>query len=519
LVYDLERRIVFDPDEQVRQAVRLIFDLFDQSPSALAVVKHFADHHLQCPTRLWGGSRHGQVIWRPLSHARVLGILHNPEYAGAYVYGRTKTRLLCLPGEEPRVKGRTRRVDPEDWPFLIPGHHPGYITWDQFQQNQRRLDDNRTLPDQDRRGAPREGFALLQGIARCGRCGRRMSVRYINNASIPSYECNSVHTHFAGKTCQSIRGDEIDAAVARTLLEAMRPAQLEISMAAFDQIAARARQLDRQWQLTLERARYEAELARRRFVAVEPENRLVARTLEREWNEKLAEIERMERDETLRPHLASRLVDPEERCRVLALAQDLPKVWHAPTTPQTARKQLLAYLIKDVTLCRGETHIQIAIRWQTEACTVLEVARPRRSCETRRTDPVVMARIRVLTPDHTDTQIAAILDKEGLRSGTQGVFTVKKVQWIRHAYSLASACPEGPAACQKGYRGDGRCTAQVAAEQLNVTVYTIADWCKSGRLDGIQAVPHGPWWIRLTPEVITELRKPIRRCWSRRSND
>ena len=145
----------------------------------------------------------------------------------------------------------------------------------------------------------------------------------------------------AGKTCQSMRGDEIDAAVARALLEAMRPAQLEVSMAAFDQIAAQARQLDRQWQLTLERARYEAELARRRFVAVEPENRLVARTLEREWNERLAEIERMERDATLRPQLASRLVDPEERCRVLALAQDLSKVWHAPTTPSD-RPQTIA---------------------------------------------------------------------------------------------------------------------------------------------------------------------------------
>ena len=165
-------------------------------------------------------------------------------------------------------------------------------------------------PDEDRRGAPREGLALLQGIVRCGRCGRRMSVRYLKNGSIPSYECNSVHTHYAGKTCQSMRGDEIDAAVAQALLEAMRPAQLEVSMAAFDQVAAQARQLDRQWQLTLERARYEAELARRRFVAVEPENRLVARTLEREWNERLAEIERMERDATLRPQLASRLVDP-----------------------------------------------------------------------------------------------------------------------------------------------------------------------------------------------------------------
>src|SRR5260370_26764036 len=194
-----------------------------------------------------------------------------------------------------------------------------------------------------------------------------------------------------------MRGDEIDAAVAQALLEAMRPAQLEVSMAAFDQVAAQARQLDRQWQLTLERARYEAELSRRRFVAVDQENRLVAGTLEREWNERLAEIERMERDAALCPPLASRLVDPAEQRRVLALAQDLSKVWHAPTTPQTARKQLLGYLIKDVTLCRGDTTIRVAIRWQTEACTGLEVPRPKRSYEARRTDPVVVARISALT--------------------------------------------------------------------------------------------------------------------------
>ena len=211
-----------------------------------------------------------------------------------------------------------------------------------------------------------------------------------------------------------MRGDQIDAAVAHALLEAMRPAQLEVSMAAFDQVATRASQLDRQWQLTLERARYEAELARRRFVAVEPENRLVARTLEREWNERLAEIERMERDAALRPRLASRLVRPEEKRRVLALAQDLSKVWHAATTPQTARKQLLGYLIKDVTLCRGDTTIQVAIRWQTEACTVLEVPRPKRSYEVRRTDPAVVARVRALAPEHTDSQIAALLDQGGL---------------------------------------------------------------------------------------------------------
>jgi len=517
LIYDPENRMVFDPDEQVQGAIHRVFDQFEQSTSAWAVVQDFAEHQLHCPTRLWGGESHGQLIWRPLSHGRVLDILHNPAYAGAYVYGRTKTRRVCLPGEDARVKGRTWRIRPEDWPFLIPGHHAGYITWDQFLRNQERLDQNRTSRDEDRRGALREGVALLQGIVRCGRCGRRMSVRYLKNGSTPSYECNTVHHQYGGATCQSLRGDEVDAAVGHVFLEAMKPAQLEVSMAALDHIAAQARQLDRQWQLTLERARYEAELARRRFQAVDPDNRLVARTLEKEWNEKLAEIERLERDAALRPPLSSRLVCPEERQRILALAQDLPVIWHAPTTRATDRKQLLGYLIKDVTLCRGETTIQVAIRWQTEACTVLEVPRPQHVSEVRRTDPVVVARVRALALEHTDRQMAALLDQEGLRSGTEGGFTRAKIQWIRYAYSIPSGCPERPSASPDGSRGDGRCSVQEAAKQLNVNISTIAAWCRSGRLDSIQAVPHGPWWIRLTPEVIAELRRPVRRHWSRRS--
>jgi hypothetical protein len=252
-------------------------------------------------------------------------------------------------------------------------------------------------------------------------------------------------------------------------------------------------------------------------VAVEPENRLVARTLEREWNEKLAEIERMERDETLRPQLASRLVDPEERRRVLALAQDVSKVWHATTTPQSARKQLLGYLIKDVTLTRGETIIQVAIRWQTEACTALEVPRPKRSYEVRRTDPAIVARVKVLVLEHTDREIAALLDQEGFRSGTGSRFTQNIVAQLRYGYSIKSGCPEAPSACAGDYRADGRCSAKTAAEMLNVNVSTIADWCHSGTVDGIQSAPFAPWWIKLTPEIVARLRKPTRRTWSRQS--
>src|SRR4029077_3900736 len=286
----------------------------------------------------------GQLLWCPLDHGRVLALLHNPAYVGTYVYGRTKTRTIPLPHEEPRVKGRTRQVAVEDWPCVLHDHHPGYLTWEQFQRNQHRLIENCTTPRQEHRGAVREGAALLQGLVLCGRCGRRMTIRYMSGGKIPLYECNQLHKELGAKSCQSLRGDRIDEAVARAFLEALQPAQLEESMAAIEHRAQQARRVDRQWELIVERARYEAELTRRRFLAVDPENRLVGRTLEREWEAKLAEVERLERESAIRPAASVRLVDPAERARILALAQDLPAVWQAEMTTNTDRKQLIGFL-------------------------------------------------------------------------------------------------------------------------------------------------------------------------------
>jgi hypothetical protein len=231
----------------------------------------------------------------------------------------------------------------------------------------------------------------------------------------------------------------------------------------------------------------------------------------------LAEVERMERESAARPALSTRLVDPTERARILALAQDLPALWQAATTTQVERKQLLGFLIKDVCLMRTETTIEVAIRWQTEACTVLNIPRPKRSCDARRTDPAALARLRALAAVTSDGEIAQILDREGFRSGTGRPFTTNIVKQLRYSYSIASGCPDQPGSCADGYRADGRCPASVAADLLNVTVSTIADWCQSGLLDGIQSTPYGPWWILLTPETIARLRKPARRSWSRRS--
>ena len=288
-------------------------------------------------------------------------------------------------------------------------------------------------------------------------------------------------------------------------------------MTALKQIEARAHQIDRQWHLRIERAQYEADLVRRRFFAVDPENRLVARSLERDWNEKLAEIERLGHEYATLPKPTARLASPEERQRILALAQDLPAVWHASTTMHVERKQLLRFLVKDVMLTKRETAIHIGIRWQTDALTELDIPRPQRPCEKYRTNLTVIDRIRELAPTHTDHQIAEILNREGFTSGKGASFSRSKVQWVRYRYDIPTGHPIAPNACSGSYRGDGRCSTIVAAELLNVSRAAIAHWCQSGRLDAIQEAPLSPWWIKLTPETITELRKPARRRQSRRS--
>src|SRR6516164_5018565 len=337
-----------------------------------------------------------------------MAVLHRPLYTGACVYGRTQTRRHALPGEEPRIKGRTRRVKQEDWPIVLLERHPGYITWDQFCRNQQQLADNQQTPAAAHRGAVREGPSLLQGIVLCGSCGRRMTVRYQRDGSLLIYECSQAHTQLAVKTCQTMRGERIDQAVAHCFLEAIEPARLEIALAALAQLEARAKQLDQQARRQIERAQYEADLACRRYRAVDPDNRLVARSLERECQ--------------LMPKPAALTLSAEQREQIRTLAADLPALWDAPTTTFAQRKQLLRWLIKDVTLCKRGNSIHIDIRWQTEAQTHLSIPRLKKSWEVRQTDPQVVARVRELAPTQTATQIANRLNEEGLRAGMGGSF-------------------------------------------------------------------------------------------------
>ena len=290
-----------------------------------------------------------------------------------------------------------------------------------------------------------------------------------------------------------------------------------MALSALDSLEARAKQVDQQWHRQIERAQYEADLAGRRYKAVDPDNRLVARSLEREWNEKLAEGEKLEREYALGPKQAALSLTAAQREQIRNLSHDLPAVWHAPTTTFAQRKQLLRWLIKDVTLSKRGNVIDVAIRWQTEALTKLAIPRYKMSWEERQTSPQVVDRVRGLSATQTNAQIAAVLNEEGERAGMGGSFTVSKIEWIRYAYHIPAGCPERPKAAPTGQRGDGRYSARAAAELLNVDVSTIADWCQAGILESVRSTTLGPRWITLTPEIIAALRKPVKRQWKQRS--
>jgi hypothetical protein len=389
---------------------------------------------------------------------------------------------------------------------LILDAHPGYLSWDQYLGNQQRLKDNQS--NRDARGATKQGAALLQGIAICGKCGRRMTLRYRDKTFF--YRCQLAYQEYGEPLCQYIRGEDVDTKVVSLFLEAMSPAQLDISLQALEQVETHAQQIDQQWQLRLERAGYEADLARRRYTAVEPENRLVARSLEKDWNQKLVAVEQLERKYASRTCPTHWVSSPEERSHILGLAQDFDTLWGASTTTNAERKRLLRFLIKDVTLTRGENNIHLGVRWQTGATSGAEIPRRKRVDEIWRTSDEVIARVRTLAAHKTDRQIATLLNQESLTTGVGLAFNRARVRRVRIKYGISTGCPEKPGIFPDGKRGDGRYSSQAAAELLNVSIATIGNWCQAGKLDSVQVVPHGPRWIKLTPEIITQLRKPVK---------
>ncbi len=395
-VYDPAGRVVLDPDQGVQQAVRHLFSTFARTGSARATVKAFADQGLLFPLRVRTGPKRGELGWHPLAHHRVLQVLHNPRYAGAFTYGRRRARRG--PDGQPRYLLQPR----QDWIALIPDAHVGYLSWEQFEDNQRRLAACAAAHGQDRRaGPPREGPALLQGLVVCGRCGQRMTVRYQQRGHdlTPIYVCQRTGVQTATPSCQAILGGGVDHAVGELLLATISPMALEVALAVADELAARAEEADRLRRTQVERARHTAELARRRYLAVDPDNRLVAASLEADWNHALREHTRAQEDYE---HQAAQTatLNAAQRAKVLALASDFPAMWSDPHTPQRERKRMVRLLLADVTLLRGQA-ITVHVRFtggQTHSLTVPLPLAPQPLRDRLRHQPAVHCRDRLPHP-------------------------------------------------------------------------------------------------------------------------
>ena len=472
LVYDPLGKVALDPDAAVQGAVRHLFECFERTGSARAVVKEFNARKLPFPQRIRTGPRKGETVWAPLHHDRVLMVLHNPRYAGAFSFGRRQSQYLA-------GKVSVRHLPRDQWTALIQDAHPGYISFAQFDANQALLLANAQARGSERRaGPPREGPALLQGLAICGRCGQRMTVRYHHRRgqAFPAYLCQNEAINTATTSrCQTIPGAGVDRAIAALLLDTLTPVALEVALTVAAELDTRAQEADKLRLTHVERARYEAELARRRYLAVDPDNRLVANTLEADWNEKLRCLTDAQDDyDRARANGNGRLSD-EQREKVMALASDFPRLWNDPATPQRERKRMVRLLIEDVTLGRDQ-QITAHVRLKGGQTHTLRLPIPPPVWQARQTDPDTFKLVDRLLDDHTDSETAELLNQAERRTGTGQPFSALSVLRLRQDHRLPSH--------RDRLRARGLLTVAEMAKRLGVHTSTIANWRAAGLITG-----------------------------------
>ncbi len=463
LIYlDDNVKIGLEIDQQIQNSLRLVFDTFAQSGSAMSVVRRFNNEHLLFPRRIRRGIGKGDIQWGTIAHSRVLQILHNPSYAGAFVYGRSRG------GRTADLRPTTLKVAREDWQVIIQNTHTGYISWEEFERNQVKLNNNAlSMSFLSRGSVPREGPALLQGRIICGICGTRMRVRYdttSKNNLTPYYVCNDDSVRNAGKTCQSVRGLCIDSAISTLIQKTITPDAIEIAFAVQQEISSRIQQADELRQQQFDSASYDAELARRRYVKVDPDNRLVADILEAEWNNKLRILNQLQQDHELQRKADNHSLSSKSANQIASLVKDFPGIWNDPCIPSIERKQMVAYLIEDVTVVKNDK-IVIHIRFKGGKTQSISIDRPIPIAKIRKTRPEVIEALDLLLNTHTDFEAALELNKLGYKNWKEESFTYKKVQSIRISYGLKSSFER--------LRNRGFLTADEAAIKLGIAATTV----------------------------------------------
>jgi DNA invertase Pin-like site-specific DNA recombinase/predicted DNA-binding transcriptional regulator AlpA len=490
---EAEGEVRFHPDESVVHTLRTVFAKFTELGSVRKVWLWFHSEGLSFPMRQHMKS---EIRWIAPTYTAIHHVLSNPVYAGAYIYGRCRHERYV--DEQGRLRRRTRHLPMAEWSVLLPEHHPGYIDWPTFQANQARIDANVHPQPHQAGGAVREGAALLQGLATCGKCGRRLHTHYTGRNAAPGYHCSGKNIVAGrGLYCLNVGGVQIDQAVVDAFLKALTPAALEATELAAQQLEAGHDAALAQWRLAVERARYEAERAERQYRAVEPENRLVARGLETEWEKRLRDLAVAETELARREQQRPRTLSPEEKKKIHSLGSDLHQVWMAPTTTDRDRKELLHALLEEVmvTVNQLERCAHLTLRWKGGAFAEIDLSLPRMKPRGLHTDEDTISLLRRLAVHYPDDVIAGILNRQGRRTASSERFTANQVSSLRRYRNIPRYEP--PAEPPTG----DLVTLKDAAQTLGIATSTLHRWINDGFIAGEQITPGAPWRIRLTDEL------------------
>jgi DNA invertase Pin-like site-specific DNA recombinase len=473
LVYDSEQRVVLDPDQQVQGTLRLFFETFRRTGAASATVKTFEKEGIPFPRRAMGRGVRGDLLWGKLELCQALHILRNPRYAGAFFYGRTRSRKK-LDGSFSVIP-----LPRDQWHTLLVGAHPGYISWEEYERNQRVLRDNALAYGTDHRmSPPREGPALLQGLLICGICGYRMTVHYHRYARglTPEYLCQRRTAVRNGENrCQALCGMEIDQAIGNLLLETLTPLALEVALNVQQEFQSRLEDADRLRRAQVDRAGYEADLARRRYMQVDPQNRLVADSLESDWNQKLRALAEARQEYERQRQADQQMLTEQQRSQIMALATDFPRLWRDSNTPDRERKRMLRLLVEDVTVLKDK-QITVHVRFKGGATKTLMIPRPVNEMGQSKTSPEAVAEIDRMLDHHGYREIASMLNARGFLTGTGRPFDAQAVARICRTRRLKSR--------YNRLREAGFLTSKEMAETLDVCEKTIREWRRNGLIQG-----------------------------------
>ncbi len=502
--------IVLNPDEQVQSRLEFVFRKFSELQSARAVMLELHRHDLMLPVRPLRGPAPHEVEWVPATSTGVLQILHNPAYAGAYVYGRHQSDPLRRRAGQ--VHSSIRKVPVDRWPVCLKDAHPGYIGWEEFMTNQSRLRNNAARHKRESSGVARKGQALLQGIAVCGRCARQMGLHYSGpKGTYPVYKCEGDYSINGTPRCQEVRALSIDAEVERLVLESLSKDQIVVAVEAVSELESQARLLDKQWKLKCERARYEVERSRRQYDEVEPENRLVARSLERAWENKLRLQEAVEEEYRVWQREQTGPLTNSERTEVLKLAKDFHRVWQLANA--TERKRIVRLVIKDVALEKmtDSELVSLRITWQTGCVSEHLVRRRVQSYSIFTSTESLEKRIRQLAKTGMfDREIAETLNQEQFISARGVPFQSNNLHLLRKRFGIQTAKINGIEDNPPRWP-DGTYSIQGAADALGITTQTVFKWLRNGRLTGLQNRAGQPWKVQLTAAKIRVLKSQVRR--------